>query len=343
MFRKSFLVLTIVLAYLVPNHAFAQSTSELNEGKPFKIFGVVWRGETEVEAGFQEYLNQRGIPFQMTIRNLNLSRANAPAIVEEIKQVKPDLIYTWGTGTTTSIVGKVRDTNSDTLVRDIPGVFVLVAYPVAAEIVNSFEDPGRDVTGVAFLASIEAQLKSMLAYRPFKTIAVIYDQGSSNSRTNVAQLQEVAPEMGLALIVLPIPKNEEGKLDADSLPLLVQEAKAGGADVLYMGPDSFITRHGDAYTSAAIEAGLPTFASTQAPLKNSRAMFGLVSDYHTLGKLAAVQAEHILVGRQRAENLPVARLSRFKLWINIDVASELGLYPPMDLISIADFRNSQDN
>ena len=340
MFKRSFLALAIVCAYLVPNHAFSQSTSELEVGKTYNIFGVVWRGETEVEAGFQEYLNQRGISYQMTIRNLNLSRANAPAIVEEIKQVKPDLVYTWGTGTTTSIVGKVRATESDALVRDIPGVFVLVAYPVAAEIVNSFESPGRDVTGVAFLASIEAQLKSMLAYRPFTTIAVIYDQGSSNSRTNVAQLQEVVPEMGLDLIVLPIPKNEEGKLDPESLPLLVQEAKEKGADVLYMGPDSFITRHGDAYTGAAIEAGLPTFASTQAPLKNSRAMFGLVSDYHTLGKLAAVQAERILVGGQRAVDLPVARLSRFKLWINIDVASELGLYPPMDLISIADFRTS---
>lgn len=72
-------------------------------------------------------------------------------------------------------------------------------------------------------------------------------------------------------------------------------------------------------------------------------MFGLVSDYHTLGKLAAVQAERILVEGEKPEDLPVARLSRFKFWINIDVASELGLYPPMDLISIADFKQSNVN
>ena len=113
-----------------------------------------------------------------------------------------------------------------------------------------------------------------------------------------------------------------------------------GAQLLYMGPDSFLTRHAEAYTSAAIAAGLPTFASTQAPLKNSRAMFGLVTDYHTLGKLTALQAERILVERRRPEDLPVARLARYKLWINMDVMRELSLYPPMDMIAIADFKTS---
>lgn len=344
MFKKlglSFLL--TVAASLAVNPVTAQSVNETPGTKTFKIFGVVWRGETEVEAGFQEYLNQRGIPYQMTIRNLNLSTANAPAIIEEIKQAKPDLVYTWGTGTTRNIVGEVHENDPDSLVREIPGIFVLVAYPVSAGIVNSFENTGRNVTGVAFLASIKSQINTMLAYRPFKKIAVIYDDKSSNSRTNVQQLQEVVPEMGLELLVLPIPRNEEGSLIPESLPTLIQQAKDSGADVLYMGPDSFVTRHGKTYTTAAIKAGLPTFASTQAPLRNTRAMFGLVSDYHTLGKLAAVQAERILIDGERAGELPVARLSRFKLWINIDVANELGLYPPMDLISIADFRNSMEN
>ena len=341
--KKIYLISVLVVACFAVNHATAQSVPAANANKTYKIFGVVWRGETEVEAGFQEYLNQRGVPYEMTIRNLNLSRANAPGIIEEIKQAKPDLIYTWGTGTTQSILGKLSESESDSLIRDIPGIFVLVAYPVSAEIVNSFEDPGRNVTGVAFLASIEAQIKSILAYRPFKKIAVIYDATSSNSKINVSQLEEIVPQMGLELVVFPIPKTADGKPDPESLPELVQKAKDSGADVLYMGPDSFITRHGDAYTAAAIKAELPTFASTQSPLRNTRAMFGLVSDYHTLGKLAAVQAERILVGGEKPEDLPVARLSRFKFWINIDVARELGLYPPMDLISIADFKQSNVN
>ena len=88
------------------------------------------------------------------------------------------------------------------------------------------------------------------------------------------------------------------------------------------------------------ENGLPTFAATQAPLLNSRAMFGLVTEYYTLGRLAALQAEKILVDNVLPEELPVGHLSRYKLWINRDVVQEIGLYPPLEMIAVADFRES---
>ena len=323
---------------LTATGSLAQSQDDPQAAKPFRIFAVVWRGETEVEQGFRDYLTQRGIPFEMTVRNLNLDRGNAPPIVEEIKRVRPDLVYTWGTGTTTSIVGKVETDAPESFVRDIPSVFTLVSYPKVANIVESYESTGRPVTGVAFLAPVEAQLKAILAYRPFTTIAVIYDRTAGNSRINVADLREAAPEMGIKLIELPVPLGEDEKSDPAALPRLVEQAAEAGAQLLYMGPDSFLTRHAKAYTAAAAAVGLPTFAATQAPLKNSRAMFGLVTDYHTLGKLTALQAERILVEKRRPEDLPVARLERYKLWINIDVMRELGMYPPMDMIAIADFK-----
>ena len=337
--RLAALVLCAFLG-LAAHQGMAQTSNDSQVVTPYRIFAVVWRGETEVEQGFRDYLTQRGIPFEMTVRNLNLDRGNAPPFVEEIKRVRPDLVYTWGTGTTSSIVGKIDTDTPESFVRDIPAVFTLVSYPKVAKIVASYESTGRSVTGVAFLAPVETQLKTILAYRPFKTIAVIYDRTAGNSRINVADLREVAPKLNVNLIELPVPLGENGKSDPAALPGLVEQAKDGGAELLYMGPDSFLTRHAKAYTSAAIAAGLPTFASTQAPLKNSRAMFGLVTDYHTLGKLTALQAERILVEKRRPEDLPVARLARYKLWINIDVMREIGMYPPMDMIAIADFKTS---
>ncbi len=308
--------------------------------KPFEIFAVVWRGETEVEDGFRDYLNQRGIRYNMTVRSLDLDRNNAPPIVEEIRQAQPDLVYTWGTGTTRSIVGPLDTDEPERFVRGIPGIFVLVAYPISAKIVASFENTGRPITGVSFLASIESQLRAILDYGKFRKIAVIYDHTSSNSRINVESLEHVAPQFDIELIVLPVPLGDNEKPDPSTIPDLIEQAKSQGAQLLYMGPDSFLTRHAKVYTAQAIAAGLPTFASTQAPLKGSRAMFGLVSDYHTLGKLAAVQAEKILIDKQKPEDLPVTSLSRFKLWINIDVVREIRMYPPMNMIAIADFKTT---
>ena len=329
----------LVLCAMLP---LSPNPSSANTGvqKPFRIFAVLWRGETDVEAGFRDYLNQRRIPFELTVRNLKLNRGNVPPILEEIAREKPDLVYTWGTGTTSSVLGRFDSETPERFVEGIPGLFVMVAYPQKARIVKSYEETGRPVTGVSFLAPVEVQLNAILAYRPFKTIAVIYDEKASNSRINVEQLREEATKMQLNLIVLPVPLNDNGRSDPRTLPGLVETAKARGADILYMGPDSFLTRHGKTYTGAAIKAGLPIFASTQAPLKDHRATFGLVTDYHTLGKLAGYQAEQILVEKKRPEDIPVKRLARYKLWINIDVARLVKIYPPMSMIPIAYITNS---
>lgn len=338
---RRFAPLLLCAAALLPvMEGSAQTREDSGAVGPFRIFAVVWRGETEVEEGFRDYLTQRGILFEMTVRNLNLDRGNAPPFVAEIKRTRPDLVYTWGTGTTRSILGKVKMDTPESFVRDIPGVFTLVAYPRVAGIVESYESTGRPVTGVAFLAPVKAQLSTIRAYRPFSTMAIIYDKTAGNSRINVDELREAAPEAGINLLEMPVPLGENGKPDPAALPRLVKQAREDGAEILYMGPDSFITRHAAAYTTAAIDAGLPTFASTQAPLKNSRAMFGLVTDYRTLGKLTGLQAERILVEKRRPEDIPVARLARYKLWINIDVVREIGLYPPMDMIAVADFKTS---
>lgn len=333
---RQWLVLMLMAVFPgLPGAAVAQ------EGEPpYEIFAVMWRGETDVEDGFRDYLDRRRVPYNLTIRNLDLDRGNAPGIVEEIKHAQPDLVYTWGTGTTSSIVGKLETETPEAHVRDIPGIFVMVAYPVDVGIIDSLESTGRQYTGVTFLPSTSVQLKTIQSYGDFRNIAVIYDSTASNSRINVEGLRQETGKFDMNLIELPIPLLDDGKSDPSQLPALIQSAKDQGADILYIGPDSFLFRHGKVYTSEAIKAGLPTFASTQGPLKSFRAMFGLVTDYYTLGKLAALQAERILVDKQNPEDLPVARLARYKLWINIDVVREIGIYPPMKMISIADFKTS---
>lgn len=331
------LVLLLAVSSLLPGAAMAQGS------RPFEIFAVMWRGETDVEDGFRDYLDRRGIAYNLTIRNLDLDRGNAPRIVREIRRAQPHLVYTWGTGTTSSIVGKLETDTPEAHVRDIPGIFVMVAYPVEAGIIESLASTGRPYTGVTFLPSTAIQLKTIQSYGDFKNIAVIYDSTASNSRINVAGLRQEVGGFDMRLIELPIPLQEDGKPDPEQLPELIRSAREQGADLLYIGPDSFLFRHGRVYTSEAIKVGLPTFASTQGPLKRFRAMFGLVTDYYTLGKLAGLQAEKILVDKVDPVDLPIARLARYKLWVNIDVVREIGIYPPMKMISIADFKTSPDS
>ena len=324
-----------------PAQGLAQTTGDSQAVTPFRIFAVVWRGETEVEQGFRDYLTQRGIPFEMTVRNLNLDRGNAPPIVEEIKRVRPDLVYTWGTGTTLSIVGKIGTDTPESFVRDIPAVFTLVSYPKVADIVESYESTGRPVTGVAFLAPVETQSQDHPGLpavhhhrrhlRPDRRQLAHQCRRPARSCAGAGHQPESS---------CPCPWERTASRTRPHCHDWWRRPGRPAPSSSTWARIPFLTRHAKAYTTAALAAGLPTFAATQAPLKNSRAMFGLVTDYHTLGKLTALQAERILVEGRRPEDLPVARLARYKLWINMDVMRDLRLYPPMDMIAIADFKTS---
>jgi len=305
------------------------------EVKAFHIYQVLWRGETAVEDGFRSYLIERRIPFRLTVESLDRDPTRAPGIVTRIKQAQPDLVYTWGTSTTLNIIGRHDDRDADRYVTKIPAVFTLVAYPIAAGLIASDDVPGANLTGVRFLAPIEAQLNTIRAYRPFSRLAVIYNPTETNSRINVQELRETALLHPFSLIEKPAPLDADGRPIGAAVPRLVAEAQAEGADFLYIGPDSFTAVHAETLTGAAIRHRVPTFAATELPLRRARAMMGLVGQYETIGRLTALQAERILVDGRSPDHLPVATLERFSLVLKMDVVRDLGLYPPMRMLTIA--------
>jgi putative tryptophan/tyrosine transport system substrate-binding protein len=318
----------------------AQAQTPVHE-QPFHIFMVLLRGETDIERGFAEFMREARIPVQLTVRIINGDKALLPGIVEEIRATKPDLVYTWGTTVTIGIAGEVGHVDPAVNITDIPVLFTLVAYPVQGGIVSSLQAPGRNVSGSTFLAPIETQLRAIAAYRPFKKLAVVYNPAEANSLINIADLREQAHANKFELIEKPAPLDALGRPDGAAVPELVHQAKREGADFLYIGPDSFTAVNADALTSAAREDGLPSFASTEAPLRTSWPMMGLVSNYFTLGKLTGRQAQRILLEGADPASLPVASLSRHSLMLNMPVVRALGIFPPMRMLTIAEILDPQ--
>ena len=315
--------------------AAAAGIAAAQDADPYHIYLVVWRGETDVEHGFRAHLYERGIAARYTLRNINQDRSRIAEIVAEISAAKPDLVHTFGTSATLGVFGPYSDAQPGAHVEGIPGVFSIVAYPIEGGIVEQFDPPGRAITGTAFLAPIDNQIDAILAYRAIDTLGVIFNSLERNSVLNVNALRAGAEARGIALIESPVPLNADGRPDASRLDELVDDLVRQGADFLYMGPDSFVTVNSARISTRAAERGIPTFAGTEATFESSRAMLGLVSRYYLIGKLAGAQAERILVGGEAPEDIPVASLARFALLIRMPVALQLGIYPPMGLLRIA--------
>jgi len=303
---------------------------------PWRIHAVTYRGRTDVERGFADYFAARGIPVQITWRDIALDPARLPRLVDEIRRERPDLVHTWGTGVTLGIAGRWDAPDPARYVRDIPVVFSLVAAPVGAGIVPDVHAPGRPVTGVSHVASLAVQLQTMADYRPYRTVGMLHSPNEPNSTAVLNELQALGRSRGIAVLARPFRANASGQPSADGAAELVRQLHAQGAQWLYMPPDSFLsTQARDVVVPAALALGLPAFASTEQ-LMSAGALLGLVSRYYNVGQFAAFKAEQILSGKVPAARIPVETLTRFSLQIDLAVARRLGLLPPLDMFNYAE-------
>ena len=240
---------------------------------------ILFRGWEQACDGFRDYLQSRNIRVKFTIFDLDQNVEKAPAAVELVRQAKPDLVFVWGTSAAMSVLGPWHAPDPKRHLVEFPAVFCIVTDPVGNQLVKSHQDTGRDVTGVEFVAPLQTQLRAMALYRPFRKIAIIFNSREENSVSVARSLQLLAPEFEFELATLPVQAKGGADLAPNELQDRVREAKAGGADWLYIPTDTLLTLNRDALTNAALELSLPAFSSAERFIRESNALCGLVSRY----------------------------------------------------------------
>ncbi len=306
------------------------------KGKPFRIYAITFRGMTEVEKGFEDYFAKNRIAVQITWRDLNRDATRMAGFLDEIRASKPDLVYTWGTSVTLGVTGPFDGAVKGQHITDIPVVFTLVAAPTLAKIVSDLKNPGRNVTGVTHVGPTDAQIRAMAQYRSFKTLGVLYTPTEKNSVVVIEDIRRLGREMGFHTVERTFRLDAQRKPIADGAADLVRELKEAGAQWLYLPPDSYLGTLAEAVIiPAAMQLGLPTFASTEQ-LMQAGALSGLVSRYYNVGQFTAYKAEQILVQNMAASSVPVETLKRFSYQIRMPAAKRLNLPPPLPMLSYAE-------
>jgi putative ABC transport system substrate-binding protein len=314
------------------SHAPAVLASE----RTYRIFMVLGRGEGANETAFKDYLARRGMKVEYFIRNTGGDTTKLPDILDEIKQARPDLVYSWGTPQTRALVGDYNSAEPERFLRDIPIVFTFVAAPLDAKIVSNLEKPGGNVTGTIHIAPVVAQVNTILAYRPISRLGVVYNPAERNSLLAVESLRSEWRKRGLTLIEQPVPLND-GQPSQESIPDAITRCKEAGAQMLYVGPDTFIaTTHSGLVADTALKLKLPTFSVTERIVRTDSALLALSSSSYGIGRLTGIKAAQILLEGKRPGDIPVETLRRFSVVINMTTAKTLSHYPPIDLLNIAE-------
>lgn len=304
--------------------------------EPFRVLMLTFRGDTDVERGFRDYFAANEIKVEFLTRDVERDAGRVKSILAEVlPSFKPDLIYTYGTPNTLAVAGPYDAPPDAPYVHDIPVVFALVAAPVQVKIAPSLASSGRNVTGAVHVVPTDVQMRAMQSYKAFRKVGVIY---SPNERNSVAIIEEMkAFCAGIDASVIAQPLTMVGsRPTGDGVEDFVRNLKAQGADWLYLPADTFLATIFDRVGPAALAAGLPTFGATEFFLREGLGLVGLVSRYYSVGQLAASKAMEVLVQRVPPRDIPIETLRRFALIINMNIAKQLGVYPPIAMLNYAE-------
>lgn len=307
--------------------------------KPPRVWQLLFRGETEAEQGFRDYLKERHFSIDLTVRNINRDRSKLPGIVAEMRAAKPDLIYTWGTPNSIAVLGPYDAVDPARHITDIPVVFTMVADPVGAKLAPKWGSTARNATGTSNAVPLDAQIKAMASYRPVRKLGVVFNPAEPNSVANIASLKALQADLRFELVAHAVGLDAKQVPVPADVPQMVEKLAAAKVDWIYIGPDTFIGDQRGALTAKAIEVGVPVFTGTELEVRTSDALCGLVARYYTVGQFTADKALQILRDGVPASRIPVERIKSFSLVINMRAAKALKLFPPMALLKYAELIN----
>ncbi|WP_162946938.1 ABC transporter substrate-binding protein [Ruegeria sp. EL01] len=323
------------------------------DGVPHIVM-ILWRGPTTVEQGLQAYLDSRDLTFNVTCLSADRDSSRFAQLVEQAKELEPDLLYTWGTSATLAAVGTYEEDAAVFPVSQTPVLFTMVSYPVQSKIVPNFDGSGRNLTGSSHTVPLESQLKAMLAYRDVTRIGMIFNPREDNSVLNMHEMRALTEEIGIELVAISVPLKErqdesdteveadrgdeevsEGQPDPSTLPELIALMAAQDVQFLYIGPDNFVGTNQETIIGEALSYGIPSFTGTELEILDGDALVGLVTPYYNLGLLNGSLIERILLDGEAPETIPIGTLARFTYIVRMNVALRIGVFPPLDILEFA--------
>jgi putative ABC transport system substrate-binding protein len=294
---------------------------------------ILFRGRTTAEDAFMLYLKER-VPVEFLIRDIDGDRTKIRQFLNEARQRRVDLVYSFGTTVTQEVVGVLGSVDRNRHLVDIPVVFNIVADPVGAGLADGLAATGRNVTGVSHLVPLRDQISAMQRFATMRKLGVIYNVAEVNSLLAVVQLRQLASSLEYELIEAPLGTGH--RPSTTEIEHAMERMLAARPDFVYLPSDSSMIANAQTIVRLATAAKVPVISATESPIYEAGALFGMVTKYVNAGAFAGYKAEQILLKKQLVGSIPIERLQRYSLVINMNAAAQLGIYPPLDLLRIAE-------
>ena len=305
---------------------------------PKIIYAVFWSGCEEVCQALKDYIKETEISAELVIRNVERDKSKLPDFVKEAREMKADVVLTWGTSTTLGIVGTLDDVNDNRFLNKIPVVFTLVSDPLRSRIIQSYENTGREnITGTRNRVPESLNINIMRKIKPgFKRLGIIFNPAEKNSVLKVNEIRDLQESLNFELVSLELEINEQGQAESSSITRLVNELGERQVDFIYLGSSVFLEDHMDQFTTTALDLGIPVLSPYETLVRKSNAYLSVAAREYDVGILAGEQIKKILVDGKTAGDLRVVSVDQYAYVINMAAARKLNLFPPVDILQISE-------
>ncbi|MGN9163769.1 ABC transporter substrate-binding protein [Tissierellaceae bacterium HCP3S3_D8] len=272
----------------------------------------------DAKRGFEDGLKELGVDAKIIYQNAQGDIPTSISIAQKFVKDEVDLIYAIATPAAQS---------AKQATSEIPILFSAVTDPVKAEIVKSWDDVGRNVTGTSDIAPTTSQLKMFKEIDPsIKTIGILYNTSESNSEIQLEEVKKLAPEEGLEVIAMGVSNINELPQTIDSL--------LGKVDAIYGLSDNLIASSVALVSKKLIDKKMISVFAEETQVKGGMLITNGLS-YYELGKQTAKMAKEILVDKKDISTIPVGLAEKTVTTVNINTLKALGLDENMPIFKDA--------
>ncbi|RST75106.1 ABC transporter substrate-binding protein [Siminovitchia acidinfaciens] len=261
--------------------------------------------------GFKAALEDAGIKAEYDVQIAQGDNSANTSIANNLVSGGVDLIFANSTPSAQAAASATSD---------IPIIFTSVTDAEGAELVDSNEKPGGNVTGTVDTHpdAIPSTLKFLKDDLGAKKVGMVFNSGEQNSRAQVDSIKKLIKDEGLGLEIVEasVATSADVKQAAESL--------VGKVDSMYTITDNTVVSALESVVSVANDNKLPMMVGEFDSVdRGGLGAYGF--EYYDIGYEAGEMAVKILKGEGEPAEMPVQYPQNLKFVINKDTAEAIGL------------------
>lgn len=272
----------------------------------------------EATDGFKQAFADAGAEVEWDEQNANGEQPTALTIAQQFANSDLDLALAVATPAAQATVQNLID---------IPVLFTAVTDPVSAELVESMDAPGSNVTGTSDEAPIDQQLELLKDLVPdAKKVGLVYASGEVNSQVQVDAATEAAKPLDLEIETQTVTSVNEIQQAVEAL---------GDVDAIYVPTDNMVVSGIASLVQVAEEKKIPVIGAEAGTVEGgAAATIGI--DYTELGRQTGEMALRILRDGEDPAEMPVEKATEFTYVVNEEAAKNQGIEIPENILAEAE-------